>query len=334
MNISPAKIIILPVILIAVGILLALFSAEIILRYIYPQTLYSFEKGLFVDSAEYGYCFAPLVEKIHSQPEYSYIIKTNSYGFRGKEPNFNAHFKVLVLGDSCGMGQGVKEGENLTDLAQIYFDKEKMDIDIFNTSVSGYSTINELKVLNKFIGSYKPNLVILIFNWNDLRSRQSLIVQNGYLVIRAGNKFTAPLREWLNNHSHLYCLIKRLYYIKKMSRPIKRVIGRSFHEADIKNSLDSLLEMKQISERNNAKFVVILIPVDIVHEQFDAGKENKKILIEQLRNNSIFFKDWSLVLPKEDKASLVYKLDRHWTKKGHEYFSKYLIDLIRTERTD
>lgn len=275
-----------------------------------------------MSSKEYGFYLTPLVEKSHIQPEYSYSIKANSYGFRGKEPNFKAKIRVLILGDSNGMGQGVGEGENLCELSQSYFDKQGLDLDIFNTSLSGYAAINELKILERWINDYNPNLVILLFSWNDLAEVDSLIVQNGYLVLRRKKKLISMFKEWANNHSHLYCLIKRHYHnIKSINKSIRLRDSESYNLDDY-NVVDYILKMKQICDTHNTAFIVVLTLSNASYQPI------KSTLLDQLKDNSIFFQDWDLLLPAEKREGLVYKIDRHWTEKGHAYFSRYLNELI------
>lgn len=306
----------------------SLIFGELLLRIVKPQPLYSFEQGLFTNSKDHDYYLTPFVNKIHSQPEYSYVIKANSYGFRGSEPNFNAKYRVLMLGDSFGMGQGVREAKNLCELSQAFLKKKGMDIDIFNTSVSGYSGINQLGVLNRFIKNYYPNLVVLLFYWNDIGQKQSLKVQNGYLALKAGDKLTAPLREWLNNHSHLYSLIKRFYYYNKMKRPINKRIDKSYLTSDLEIAFNYIKKMKVICDTNNAGFLVILLPLEGIYDGNSEFQARKKVLTNQFKLNSILFRDWARVLPKKNREDLVYKIDRHWNEKGHTYFSKFLSSLV------
>ncbi len=310
------------------SIILSLLIVELLLRIFFPQQLYSFEQHLFMASEEYGYCLTPNTAKMHSQPEYSYIIKSNSFGFRGKEPNFNAAYRVLVLGDSFGMGQGVKEGTNLCELSQLHFVKKNLDIDVFNTSISAYSAINQLKVLKNFIFDYKPHLVILLFYWNDIGPKDSLSVYDGYLVLHVGNKLTAPIREWLNNNSHAYSLVKRFYYtFLKKGSPGRGNLG-SIPESEINVTIDNIIRMKQICDENGTMFSIILLPLKGAFEGSGEFKRSKDLFIRKLTEKSIAYKDWGLSLPNENRETLVYKFDHHWTEYGHEYFSKYLSQII------
>ncbi|MDA2915900.1 hypothetical protein MYX64_03525 [Nitrospinae bacterium AH_259_B05_G02_I21] len=313
-------------------LLLLLF--EVALRNFAPQPLYSYEQGLFTSSADFGYSLTPLAKGLHSQPEYSYFIRANSYGFRGKEPRFDAQYRVLILGDSFGMGQGVGEGKNLAELSQIYFNDRDVDVDIFNTSLAGYSGINQLKVLHKFVKTYKPKLVILLFYWNDVGARRSLSVQNGYLVVNAGNKYTAPFREWLNNHSHLYSLVRRFYYIQKTKGEVKRGLGGQYADSDMETTIKYINEMKTIWELNKPAFVVVLLPREGIYEGTAEFRRSKKTFIDMLTKNSVLARDWTLELPPNDRNHLNYKIDHHWNEAGHAYFAKVLTRLIEEMKKD
>jgi hypothetical protein len=314
--------------LIALSLLVAIIISEFALKMFLPQPLYTFDKNLFMNSSEYGYFLTPNIEKVHSQPEYSYIIKSNSYGFRGKEPDFKADNRVLILGDSYGMGQGVEEGKNLCDLSQRYFSRTNSDVDIFNTSVLGYGGINQVQVLRKYITAYNPDLVILLFYWNDIGMQKSLKVENGYLVLNAGNKLTAPLREWLNTHSHLYCLVKKFYYIYFKSAAVPGNEGGAFTDSAALIALKYVKTMKDICDQNLTDFVTVLIPWEGASDGSIGFRRSKAKFIQKLNSYAIPFEDWSLVLPKSNRQDFGFKIDHHWTEFGHEYFSNYLNQLI------
>ncbi|OGW37851.1 MAG: hypothetical protein A2Y97_04140 [Nitrospirae bacterium RBG_13_39_12] len=317
---------IVPAALVFLSVIISLLLAEGLIRLFFPQNLYSFEKGLFIKSDDYGYSLTPNVEKKHSQPEYSYIIRSNSFGFRGKEPDFNADYRVLILGDSMGMGQGVGEGKNLADLAQVYLNKQRYNIDIFNTSIAGYFGFNELKVLSKFINTYKPNSVVLLFLWNDIGMYESLSVSNGYLVLNDRVKM-GHIREWLNNNSQLFCLIKKFYYvnIKKNGNINVNIIN----EADMNIALNYITEMKKLCDKHNVFFSVVLLPHNTTsNKESDDFMKSKAILMRKLKENSIKYVDWAKLLPEDNLDKLVFKFDKHWTEYGHKYFSGLLTDHI------
>lgn len=327
----------------------ALGLAELFLRAFYPQPLYTFEQGLFVNSPDYGYQLTPHVEKRHTQPEYSYWIKSNSRGFRGREPDPSAGYRVLILGDSFGMGQGVAEGENLCELAKLHYDSQGQSVDIFNTSVSGYAGINEVMVLRRQIKEYTPNLVVLFFCWNDIGVTKSLMVQDGYLVTEGEDRPVWMLKKWLNAHSHLYCLVKRFFHPvgrkwePGTDRPSEtegagRAGATQGNDSAESEGIDVaghyIQEMKEITDANRARFVAVILPSG-------AGPggesrefiETRKHLLGEMADSGIEYRDWSTVLPDHLKDRLYFKKDRHLNKDGHAYFSSYLVQIIEEKRS-
>ena len=306
----------------------SLLLGELFLRVFLPQKLYLFEKGLFTNSEKYTYSLTPRAVGTHASPEYFYTIKANSYGFRGREPNFRAKYRVLVLGDSFGMGQGVAEGKNLCDVSQSYFAEKGLDVDIFNTSLAGYAGINQLQVLQEQVPHYRPHLVVLLFYWNDIGVTKSIRIQNGYFVLNVENKFKAAVREWLNNHSHLYCLVKRFYYGYLAQGTTSRGRWGGFEDANLNRAANYIRRMQEICDASETEFVVAAIPLHGVYEGTVEFQKSKNRFFEILRRAQIDVEDWTAKLPKMNRERLIFKVDHHWNEAGHAYFGKILTELV------
>jgi hypothetical protein len=229
------------------------------------------------------------------------------------------------------MGQGVEEGYTLCDLSQRAFNEEGTSVDIFNTSISGYFGLNELAVLETFSKTYKPHLVILFFCWNDIGPSESLQVQNGYLVLNWGNKATAPLREWLNNNSHLYCLIKRVYYSYSIKSVSEGTIGinNNLSKTDMDRATGYVKKMALICKEAGSQFIVVLVPMHYTAEGSDHFRAIKDYVIHDFESSKIAVRDWAKVLPENNKSALIYKFDHHWNYEGHAFFSTFLTKMIR-----
>lgn len=312
-------------ILLAGGIIFALFLGEILIRIIKPHPLYSFEKGLFMKSVKYGYCLTPNAVKRHTQPEYSYVIHANSYGFRGKDPDLNAEYRVLVLGDSFGMAQGVEEGQGLCEQTENRFLRDGINLNIFNTSIAGYSGTNEVMVLQNIAPIYKPDLVVLLFCKNDIGARKSLDVQNGYLVLRKCDNVVFRLREWLNNHSQLFCAIKSVCYARK-SQKTGMGSGRVYSEEDIRIAVSYIRRMKRICDQWRAGFIVVILP-----DSWRGPADSRQLLTSLIEAESISTEDWGQYFDNLDEREFVFELDRHWTAKGHARTGQMLYDLIKSK---
>ncbi|MFQ5693432.1 MAG: SGNH/GDSL hydrolase family protein, partial [Nitrospinota bacterium] len=238
--------------------LVGLFLSELILRRFIPQPLYKWQQGLFESDPAVFYRLAKNFKAVHTQPEYSYAIRTNSYGFRGPEPRPDASVRVLILGDSFAFGQGVDKGKTLSSLIRAHFRGKGLDVDVLNTAVPGYSLMNEKRILERTLPTYRPHIVFAFFYWNDLIARGSLKVRNGYLV---SDDRLSPreLRTFLNQNSHLFTLIKRFSYAFRSS-PRNPRGGGHYRDEDVRAAARRLLEMKRLSEGSNARFRVFIIP--------------------------------------------------------------------------
>ena len=310
-----------------ISCLLSILAAEFFLRFFFPQSLYCFEKGLFLPNRDYGYALTPHVTKTHRQPDYTYTIRANTEGFRGHDPDYKAPKRILILGDSYGMGQGVSEDKTMCYLAHQHFISSGQSLDIFNTSVSGYAGINELGILEKQLSHYKPHFVILLFFWNDLGVTESLHVQNGYLVLNFGDTHTAPLREWLNNHSHFYALLKRCWY--NLRSPTTHTVSDStVPQTDIDVALDFIFRMKQLCIQHHTPFVAVLLPVDGIYPGNTTMQVCRETMINEMKKHDISYRDWTLIVPREGPEQYIFKHDYHWNERGNAYFSRFLIQII------
>lgn len=317
-----------PFLLLIVSVIFSLLLAELILRVFTLQPLYTFKKGIFTQSEEYGYCLSPFANGLHVQPSYTYTIKVNSWGFRGKEPNFNAGYRVLIVGDSYAAGQGVDEEKGLCEIASKHFLDRGQDIGIFNTSVFGYCLLNEIRVLRKFIPLYKPDLVIYLMYSNDFLDRKSMQVKDGYLVYES----PGPVRAWLNTNSYLYCLIKRIFYKLKYYKGFSNIPKPAvFSQQDLDFTFGYLREMNRLCAQHGVRFIVVPLPdIEMIDNQ--AYIETRKYVFRLLQKDSICFDDWYPGIPRDRVKDLFYEYDLHWTEAGHAYFSDFLIRLIAGEK--
>ena len=102
-------------------------------------------------------------------PEYRYTMHTNSLGFRSKEivaPR-SGEYRVWLLGDSMFVGVGAQETERidvqLEELGRRGAAGDIAGLSVFNFSVGGFNTGQELAVLQRFIQEVRPDRVVLGF---------------------------------------------------------------------------------------------------------------------------------------------------------------------------
>lgn len=72
--------------------------------------------------------------------------------------------RILVLGDSQTYGLGVSNGETFVDRIE----SAHAELDLWNAGCNGYGTRNHLATLCAIGRAWRPELVALVFFWNDV----------------------------------------------------------------------------------------------------------------------------------------------------------------------
>ncbi len=161
----------------ATGVLVAIFMlgvAEAALR----VTGFRFETGLaymrfnFPSPHELHNIFQPDPDLLwRMRPGYDFgrgFSSLNSQGFRG--PEFSAKKKegalrVACLGDSVTFGR--PEAAYTSTVSGLLDDELGRPVEAMNFGVPGYSSLQGLRLLRKVLEEYKPDVVVILFGWND-----------------------------------------------------------------------------------------------------------------------------------------------------------------------
>lgn len=141
------------------------------------------------------------------------------YEYLKKEPNT---FRIIVLGDSFTFGDCV------ADLADVYtsvmerrlneYFKNKilnLKIEVVNMGVCGFSTMNELELLQRTGIKFQPDMVMVQFLSNDME-----ISDVGYYHLLTPDRFKVrkelipdkKVHAWLMGHSYFYAWLNRKYF--------------------------------------------------------------------------------------------------------------------------
>jgi hypothetical protein len=309
------------------GALVALPLTEGLLRLVRPQHLYGYDKGLFVEDARTGYRLAPSREGRHRQADYDYVIRTNALGFRGPESRPDAARRVLIVGDSYAFGQGVREGRTVADLLRADVAARGLDVDVVNTAAPGYNFDNEAAMLRLMLPAYRPQLVVVFFCWND--GFRSLHVVDGYLRLartRAGH-----VREWLNNHSHLYALVKTAYYERFVAaRDTPRY---EFSGSALDAFARTLRQMRDDAVGHGASFIPVIVPargVGVDDPAWQATRAAWHARLDAARLAAVDLEAHFLALPAGARRGLIFRNDLHWNEDGSRFVASVISGEVMT----
>ena len=144
-------------------------AGEIALRLFAPfpdYTMYSIR--CFPDQYHplLGFAGVPGLDTWFILPDFKHRIVNNSSGFRARERAYDKgeRKRIVVLGDSTAWGWGVESGERFSDILE----KRLNGWEVINLAQAGYSTDQELLVLETEGLKYHPDIVILLFDRNDV----------------------------------------------------------------------------------------------------------------------------------------------------------------------
>src|SRR6266516_3569691 len=132
-------------ILLGISIAVALICSELLVRYIAPQKLYRFPRGMFINNQSLQYSLSPNFSGTAKTWEYKTTIRTNSLGLREdkeygqKQPDT---YRILAIGDSFTMGVGVDLADTYEKVLERFLQSKSYGrtYEVINAGVPGYYT--------------------------------------------------------------------------------------------------------------------------------------------------------------------------------------------------
>ncbi|KPH58302.1 arylesterase [Pseudoalteromonas porphyrae] len=74
---------------------------------------------------------------------------------------------ILILGDSLSAAYGLKQEQGWVKLLQDKYDKEQLNIQLINASISGETTGGALRRLDSLLNEFQPSHVLIELGGND-----------------------------------------------------------------------------------------------------------------------------------------------------------------------
>jgi lysophospholipase L1-like esterase len=215
-------------VLLAVSATVTLLIAELAVRIVRPQAAFIVSQGLYEADPPRGYRLTPGFRgRMTNRVEYDTEVAINREGLRGPElePLPPGGMRVLVLGDSFAFGVGAEQQESYPARLEEILRSRGARVQVLNAGVPGYSVPDAVTWFQAHGKALDPDVVLLtVFTGNDLQDAApggpKVVVKDGHLVPEGRRR--RPLSLWLNQHSHLFSLLKS----SALGRPIRRLLGR------------------------------------------------------------------------------------------------------------
>jgi hypothetical protein len=265
--------------------------------------------------------------------------------------------RLLSIGDSFVFGVGVEDSETFTVRVAEQLSDRGIPAAGLNAGIPAFGVPDAVSWLVRHGVHLRPDVVILsIFQGNDLvdasPDREEILIVDGLLV---PSQSAGGLKAWLHRHSHFYVLLKSLLeqpgfvplrtklglgepwkvrVLREEFGVYSRTAASDLHPA-IEATDRALGELKLLGKESGFNVVAVLIPseIQVDAERWQAGLASlsldprdydpevpTEIFTDLLEGHEIPTVDLGPVFAESLAAGedLYFRLDRHWTTRGHE----------------
>lgn len=156
--------------MIVVSVLFALTLAEFVLGFVQIRSgiRNSFSKSIIEHDSQLGWRHKPNSSAIIASLEYRVRVDYNAQGLRGPSRHYQKPAditRILVVGNSFVDGTTVELKDRVTEVMEASLGPR---YEVINLGVAGYSTGQEILLLDQEGWKYQPDIVVLAFHYNDL----------------------------------------------------------------------------------------------------------------------------------------------------------------------
>lgn len=319
--------IIAKVLLLTISLAISLVFAEVLIRWVVPQELTPLaawdSTGLTIYDPELGHALRPNFEGPWVG---NVVVKVNSIGLRDREypAKRKNEIRILSLGDSYAFGYGVELSESYPKVLEKMLSARfpQCDFSVVNGAVSGYSTYQEILVLQKLYGLLHPDFVLATFvGSND-------VTENAVIVEQLQQKVQTPV-GFLGHHSHLVRLVLRTIY------PITNRAS-NWWGPNISHTIELLRELEKQLRTKNLPYTFLVIParhqirpeVNLASEWvvrlglYDFIIRHNTAIIRHFEIDRIPYIDLLPLLREHDKLERVSLEDSHTNPVGHRVIAE------------
>jgi GDSL-like lipase/acylhydrolase family protein len=315
----------------------------------------------------------PNVEFWHTSVDGTWKFVTNSRGFRSTREFTYAKpantLRVLSLGDSHTQGYEVHQDLTFSAVLERYLKHRKINTEAINTGVSGFSTAEELVLLENEGVKYNPDVVVLGFFANDFEDNlkaglfgldaQNRLVEKKYeYVPGVGIQnfiYAIPGVPWLSENSYFYSLLFNNVwnYFKQLLADSARKqaasegetptataafeyavpTGAPISESQIALTAALIERMHKFCEDRGIRFILVDIPT--LNGPYRYQSSLPPALVERLTKARIEYISSQDLLKDFDGTAEMHRLhgDHHITEFTHTLLGAELGKRLLTSRT-
>src|ERR1700733_336546 len=211
--------------LLVFAILLGCVAMEVALRVIFAHSL-DFSMEMWKYAVELKRPVAnPDLSFAHAPNRSAFLmgvpVSINSDGLRDREFSLekpSGVYRVMMLGDSTTFGWGVKPEDTAAKFLERKLNADLPAgynrVEVMNTGVGNYDTVQEVTYYETIGWKYHPDLVVLVFFINDPEpvpvEKKGFLIDRSYLIAFATNRIDGAMRhigvrpDWKTYYASLY----------------------------------------------------------------------------------------------------------------------------------
>jgi len=131
-----------------------------------------------------GLSLMPDRNVIHHRGCFAGEVVTNRWGMRDRDRTREkspGEFRIAMLGDSAVEAVQVKPAEVVNrQMEQLLAAKGYKNVSVLNFGVEGIGTTQELVMYKEKVRQFRPDLVLVMFSWNDVMNNSSTLQPKSY----------------------------------------------------------------------------------------------------------------------------------------------------------
>jgi lysophospholipase L1-like esterase len=247
---------------------------------------------------------------------YDYVGKSNSLGFRDRDHTVEkpeGTFRILLLGDSVSVGQGVPRAEGTYPvIVEKYLRARGLEVELLNFAVTGYNTQQEVWTLHDKGLDFDPDLVLVGYCLNDRKRSDGGVLTT---LLEQQKAAEGPLSSRVRSHplllrSALFRLLRYRVLPTPPEPPPEMIYGDTVDE--------SLEFLARLRDQHGFRVMMVVFPRFGGLLEYQHLAEHQRLEVEARRHGF----DWFDLLPafQECRRQLTGKLglDRyHPSRMGH-----------------
>jgi len=273
-------------------------------------------------------------QRTSADQKYTVNYTTEDYGFRAYgNPKTNKK-KILFIGDSYTQAVEVETQEAFYSIIG-----DSLNAEIFAIGMAGYGNTQEYLLLDKYLDTINPDLVVFQHCENDfidnnveleMTSNYKVGLRRPYFKINGEIEYRRPIKKWrsfLEKSRFISLILRKLKYgvISKVVEPAEKLIaeqGTAFpayaHSIDITE-----IALKKTKERLNGIESIIFSSSTFEPQLSDFREIATKA-------GFAFYDESAQKIKKIKKKEVVTSIDTyHWVAAGHKVVAEELLPRIK-----